>query len=437
MGLGKTLQIITFLAKLKEEKLLKKKPCLVVVPTTLLTNWQNEIKKFCPSLKAYIYHGANRKFPEDSYDLLLTSYGMVRSEAALSKQRWQVVVLDEAQNIKNAATQQTKAVKKLKAENKIAMTGTPIENRLNEYWSILDFLNKGYLGGLKYFNKEFSLPIELERDQHQLNIFKKITAPLVLRRLKTDKKIISDLPDKIEMDQVCNLTKEQLALYQNVVDNTMQKIEKAEGMDRRGLIFSLMTSLKQICNHPAHFLKKKTADFVLSGKTKLLKELLTNINENNEKVLIFTQYTEMGFLLQDLISQELQQSALFLHGGLSRKKRDEMVEKFQNEKHTRIMLLSLKAGGTGLNLTKATNVIHFDLWWNPATENQATDRAYRIGQEQNVMVYRLITEGTFEEKINEMIMRKKELADLAINQGEKWIGEFNDEELQELVAVRG
>jgi len=437
MGLGKTIQIITTLLQMKSEKRLKDNPALVVVPTTLLTNWTKEIEKFGPSLKSHTYHGADRKLEMKSKDIVLTTYGLVRSDLDLfQSKKWSAIIIDEAQNIKNPDTAQTKAVKKLKSDIRIAMTGTPVENRLTEYWSIFDFLNKGYLNNISAFKKEFALPIEIDRDQKKLEQFKRITSPFLLRRLKNDKSIIKDLPDKVESDQFCHLNKSQSALYQNVMDKTMKVIEGTEeGIAKKGLVLKLITSLKQICNHPSHFLKKKDLSVDLSGKTEMLMELLKTIYENEEKVLIFTQYTEMGNLLEKMIQEAFNSEVLFLHGGVSRKKRDEMVDRFQEEPYLKSMILSLKAGGTGLNLTQASNVIHFDLWWNPAVEAQATDRAYRIGQKKNVMVHRLITKGTFEEKIDQMIKDKKELANMAVSKGEKWIGEFSNTELREMFKL--
>lgn len=436
MGLGKTLQVISTLLKLKEDGELVNQKALAIVPTTLLTNWDKEIRKFAPALAAHIYHGSNRNLdPLKEADILITTYGVVRSETKLQKVKWLAIIIDEAQNIKNPATIQTKAVKKLKAPIKIAMSGTPVENRLSEYWSIFDYTNKGYLGNLSKFKEKFAKPIEVDRDQQQLKQFRKVTAPFILRRLKSDKTIIKDLPDKIEKDQFCSLTPAQTAIYQNVIDTTLKTIEEAEGINRRGLILKLITALKQICNHPTHFLKRGEADPLLSGKASMLFNLLPQVLEAGEKTLIFTQYQEMGKLLAEMLHTELQLEVPFLHGGVSRKGRDKMVERFQNDRATRVMILSLKAGGTGLNLTAASNVVHYDLWWNPAVEAQATDRAYRIGQQNNVMVHRFITKGTFEEKINQLLLQKKELAELAVSTGEKWIGELSNSEIKELVQL--
>lgn len=440
MGLGKTLQVITTLQRLKEDGALAgDQKVLVVVPTTLLTNWYKEIARFAPGLRVHIYHGPGRSLkPLVDADILLTTYGVVRSEITeLQKKNWLVTVIDEAQNIKNLETSQTKAVKKLQAPVRIAMTGTPVENRLSEYFSLFEFANRGYLGSLKEFTDEYAKPIELERNHAVIDRFRRVTAPFLLRRVKTDKSIISDLPDKIETDQFCTLTPEQAALYQNVVDESLRAIEKEqEGViKRQGLVLKMLTALKQVCNHPAHFLKKPAADPGLSGKTQLLLELLAQIQDNGEKTLIFTQYREMGALLVPLLRDHLGLDAAFLHGGVSRKGRDEMVEAFQHQHSERILLLSLKAGGTGLNLTAASNVIHYDLWWNPAVEAQATDRAFRIGQQRNVQVHRFITQGTFEEKINAMLQSKKELANLTVASGEKWVGDLTNAELRELVRL--
>ena len=438
MGLGKTLQVIATLLKMKQEGAFKKNKGMVVVPTTLLTNWTKEIAKFAPELRPHLYHGPSRSLAQlPEADLLLTTYGVVRSEEeSLGKMKWSVVVIDEAQNIKNPNTAQTKAVKKMKAGIKIAMSGTPVENRLSEYWSIFDFANKGYLGSLKKFVSDYAIPIEIDRDQHKLDKFKRVTEPFILRRVKTDKKIIQDLPDKIEIDQACTLASDQAALYQSVVDQALRGIDgEKDGFKRSGLIFKMMTALKQICNHPTQYLKKGGANPEASGKSLLLLDLIRQVLENGDKALIFTQYAEMGTLLQTMFQEQMQLEVPFLHGGVSRKNRDEMVEDFQNNRATRILILSLKAGGTGLNLTVANNVIHYDLWWNPAVEAQATDRAFRIGQTKNVLVHRFITQGSFEEKINKLIQNKRELANLTVTDGETWLGDLSNNDLRELVKL--
>lgn len=441
MGLGKTLQVITLLLRLKQEDPGQKAQVLIIVPTTLLTNWQKEFDKFAPEISCCIYHGPSRVMNLET-DVVLTSYGTSRSDQKeLSKKSWRALIIDEAQNIKNASTAQSKAVKSLKSDIRIAMSGTPVENRLSEYWSIFDFTNHGYLGNQKHFIEQFAIPIELSRDQKKLARFLKITAPFILRRVKTDRSVISDLPDKIENDVFASLVKEQAAIYQNVLNSLMGEIEdvpdgeKDAKIQRKGLVLKMITALKQVCNHPSQYLKKKEYSPDLSGKAGVFVKLIENILETGDKVLVFTQYREMGIILQQLIREQFDVENLFLHGGTSRKMRDEMVEQFQHDPHRRIFILSLKAGGTGLNLTAANHVIHYDLWWNPAVEAQATDRAYRIGQNRNVMVHRLITKGTFEERIDKMLKDKKQLADLTVTSGEKWIGDLSNKELKTLFSL--
>lgn len=437
MGLGKTIQVISFLLHQKEQGLLNKKKVLVVVPTSLISNWMREIARFAPGLSVACYHGTTRKADFDGSDVVLTSYGIVRNSSdVFDKQKWYALVVDEAQNIKNHTTEQSKSIKKLKADFRIAMSGTPVENRLSEYWSIFDFVQKGYLGSFKSFNDDFAKPIHLNHDQVRITQFKKITAPFLLRRVKTDRSIISDLPDKVEANHFCSLTKQQAALYQNMVNETLAQLESLDGIARKGLVLKLMMALKQIGNHPGQYLKTGDNDPAASGKSQLLVDLVGNILESNEKVLVFTQFREMGHLLETMITDALGEQPLFLHGGCSRKQRDEMVDRFQNG-HRRVFILSLKAGGTGLNLTAASHVIHYDLWWNPAVESQATDRAYRIGQKKNVMVYRLINTGTMEEKIDRMIQEKRQLADLTVASGESWLGDLSNDEIKELVTLSG
>ncbi len=442
MGLGKTLQVITLLQKVKEEGGLEKKKALVVVPTGLLHNWESEVTRFAPQLTTAIYHGSSRDLTTDeckTSDILLTTYGVVRSDAdKLKKLKWQMLVIDEAQNIKNSDTSQSKAIHSIPAESYIAMSGTPVENRLSEFWSIIDFTNKGYLGSQKEFVQNYARPIQKFGDKHVAERFKKVTAPFMMRRLKTDKSIISDLPDKIERNEFASLTAEQAALYHETLTRCMSVIEGIEGDDsqslfkRQGLILQMMLALKQICNHPTQFLKDNRIDAHLSGKTEMLLDLLKSIVDANEKVLVFTQFREMGDLLMHFIRKELDEDPMFYHGGCTLKQRGAMVERFQNDRNSKIFILSLKAAGTGLNLTAATHVIHYDLWWNPAVEAQATDRAYRIGQHNNVQVYRFITQNTFEEKIDAMIQNKKHLAEMTVSTGENWIGKLSNKELHEI-----
>ncbi len=443
MGLGKTLQVITTLLKYKEDGLLENEKALVVAPTGLLTNWLAEIEKFAPGLRAVIYHGTNRKLAKDKdYDVAITSYGIARSDAnSLKKKKWHSLVIDEAQNIKNINTEQTKAIKTIGANNFIAMSGTPVENRLSELWSIMDYSNRGFLGNIKEFNEAYGNPIQQFNDAAAAEKLRKVTAPFMMRRLKSDRSIISDLPDKIEMDCFSTLAKEQAGLYEKTLQKAMEEIEGIETLDnkslfvRQGLVLQMILALKQICNHPTQFLKNNILDASLSGKLELLFDKLDSIIDNNEKVLIFTQFTEMGNLLKHFITERYKEAPLFYHGGCSLKQRKEMVENFQTNRAEKIFILSLKAAGTGLNLTAANHVIHYDLWWNPAVESQATDRAYRIGQKSNVMVHRFITKNTFEEKINEMIQAKKALANMTVATGENWIGNLSNKELKTLFEI--
>jgi len=323
----------------------------------------------------------------------------------------------------------------LKSDVKIAMTGTPVENRLTELWSIFDFINRGYLGTLREFQKSYAIPIERFKENSRATKLKMSVSPFVLRRLKTDKNVISDLPEKMVINDYCYLSKSQAVLYEKTLNEMMDMISGFTGINRRGNIFKLITALKQICNHPSQFLKGGEIGKELSGKMEKCISTVQNIIANDEKTLIFTQYKEMGDILCRVIRDECDTEPLFFHGSLTVPQREELIEKFQNDNNTKVMVLSLKAGGTGLNLTSATNVIHYDLWWNPAVEDQATDRTYRIGQDKNVMVHRMITLGTFEEKIDEMLKAKKELADLAVYEGEKIITELSDEEIYQIFSL--
>lgn len=441
MGLGKTLQVITLFQKMKDEGLLEKKKALVIVPTGLLVGWQSEVKRFAPALKVKLYYGAGRISLKEDFaeDIMLTSYGVMRSDAAmLGKLKWKVVVIDEAQNIKNPGTEQSKAARSIKADIRIALSGTPVENRLSEYWTIMDFADKGYLGSLKKFKEEYAVPIQRDGDRKALERFKLVTSPFIMRRLKTDRTIINDLPNKTEKDEYTALSPNQALLYKKIVEESLKAISGIEGKDsrqlfkRQGLVLQMILALKQICNHPAEFLKDGNIDASLSGKASMLLDLVESIDDAGEKVLIFTQFREMGEILASLIEERLKYKPMFLHGGCTLPKRKEMIERFQSNSNDRIFILSLKAAGTGLNLTAATHVIHYDLWWNPAVEAQATDRAYRIGQHKNVIVHRFITQNTFEEKINEMIAEKKELANLTVGVGESWVGNLSDDELQSI-----
>ncbi|HAP32529.1 MAG TPA: hypothetical protein DCQ14_05700, partial [Firmicutes bacterium] len=432
MGLGKTVQVIALILKLKEDGKLHR-PALVVCPTTLLGNWEKECARFAPSLKIAICHGPERELQTAGTDVIITSYGVARNDKELlSTKRWGLLVIDEAQNVKNADSAQAMALKSLRADGYVAMSGTPVENRLDELWSIFNFILPGFLGSRKEFGQRFAVPIEKYRDMERAGLLRKAIAPFILRRMKADKTVVSDLPEKTIKNEYCRLTAQQAALYHEVLEREMNRVSDSDGMARRGLIFSLMTALKQICNHPVHFAKKGQPEPHYSGKAEMALALLRQIVQQKEKALIFTQYKEMGELLVQMLESMLAIPVSFFHGSLQRKAREKLVEAFQHNPDCRLMVVSLKAGGTGLNLTAASHVIHYDLWWNPAVEDQATDRAYRIGQRMNVTVHRFVTIGTLEEKINTMLEAKKELADLTVSAGEMWLTEMSDSELREI-----
>jgi len=427
MGLGKTVQAISTILYLKENGFIKNS-IVIVVPTSLLNNWEVELSKFAPSLSYFSYYGQKRVIK--SADILITTYDIIRRDIeSFKKQKIDCLIIDEAQKIKNPNTALSKSIKSLKAKYKIALSGTPVENNLSELWSIFDFTLPKYLKSLKDFIKNYAKDIEINRDLKKIERLKKITAPFMLRRLKSDKNIINDLPPKIVIDEYATMSKKQVSLYQSVVDETMKKIEEG---DAKGLIFKLIISLKQICNHPRNFDKISDNVVNLSGKTQLLMTLVENIIIQDEKVLIFTQYVEMGDMLVELLQKELLITPLYLKGSMSKKRRDEVVDKFQNDNRYKVFILSLKAGGVGLNLTAANHVIHYDLWFNPAVENQATDRAYRIGQSKKVTVHRFITRNSFEEKIDKMIKAKQELSDLSVSIGESWIKDMSKDDLKDL-----
>ncbi|GJM63181.1 DEAD/DEAH box helicase [Persicobacter diffluens] len=437
MGLGKTLQTLAFLLKLKEEKRLShNKPALIVVPTSLLTNWQSEIKKFTPLLTTKVYHGQQTELNRE-FDLLLTTYGKFRmAHERLSEIPFSLMVIDEAQNIKNAQTRQSQLIRAFKVPIKIALSGTPVENRLMEYWSLMDFVNPSLLGTATYFKKHFVKPIEEEQDLERLQIFHNICRPFLMRRLKSDKSIISDLPEKIENNHFCAISPMQASLYQATMEQYMMKMDAAEAKDRSALILQLITALKQICNHPYQHLSHGEQSPEHSGKATALMELMSKVGEAGEKMLIFTQYRQMGNLICDWIRTYFNKEPLFLHGACSRDQRDEMVQKFKKSAAHPFFVLSLKAAGTGLNLVEANHVVHYDLWWNPAVESQATDRAYRIGQQNNVMVHRLISKGTFESQINDLIQKKKVLAEEVVESGGQFLGDMSDRELADFFKLK-
>ncbi|KAM3114820.1 DEAD/DEAH box helicase [Phormidesmis sp. 146-33] len=452
MGLGKTIQFIAFLLHLKQQGNLEQ-PILLVCPTSVLGNWEREVKKFAPTLKAIVHHGEKRPqgatFTKEAkkYNLVITSYTLVQRDLkALTTVPWQGVVLDEAQNIKNVESKQSQAVRQLETQFRIALTGTPVENRLSELWSILDFLNPGYLGPKNFFQRRFAIPIERYGDTTSLQTLRSLAQPFILRRLKTDRDIIQDLPDKQEMTVFCGLSAEQAALYQGVVDRSLKDIEAAEGIQRKGIILALLTKLKQICNHPG-LLKTEETDQPIpdpdssifqsrSGKLQRLEEMLEEAVAEGDRALIFTQFAEWGKLLKAHLEKQLGRETLFLYGGSSKKQREEMIDRFQQDPQgPRIFILSLKAGGVGLNLTRANHVFHFDRWWNPAVENQATDRVFRIGQTRNVQVHKFVCTGTLEERIHEMIESKKALAEQVIGAGESWLTDLDTDQLRNLLLL--
>jgi len=441
MGLGKTVQLLALEAHRRGENP-GTGPTLLLCPMSLVGNWQREAAKFAPDLRIYAHHGADRLHDEDlraqlaATDLVVTTFATAtRDIDELADYDWDSLVLDEAQAVKNSQSRSAKAVRRLQAEHRIALTGTPMENRLTELWSVMDFLNPGMLGSSDLFRSRYAIPVERHGHTEPAERLRAITRPYVLRRLKTDPKIIDDLPDKIEIKQYCHLTTEQASLYQSVVDDMMAKIESTTGIERRGNVLAAMTKLKQICNHPAQLLHDQSPVGRRSGKVIRLEEILDEILAEGDRVLLFTQFTEFADMLLPHLATRFNSDVLYLHGGTPKKRRDDMVERFQSDGGPPMFLLSLKAGGTGLNLTAASHVIHLDRWWNPAVENQATDRAFRIGQKRNVQVRKFICAGTLEEKIDQVIEEKKALADLVITDGERWLTELSTGALREIFAL--
>jgi SNF2 family DNA or RNA helicase len=446
MGLGKTVQVIAQLAREKEQGELTL-PSLLIAPTSVIGNWVMEIKKFAPALTAIIHHGPDRIKEEEPFqeaclkhDLMITSFSLSRKDEKLFRAvQWRRIIVDEAQNIKNPKSGQSRAIVKFQSQYRLALTGTPIENRLMDLWSIFSFLNPGYLGKEATFRKLFEIPVQKENNLIQAETLKKMVGPFILRRLKTDKSIINDLPDKVEIKQYCNLTKEQASLYEAVVRDVRESLDNAEGIQRKGLILSSLLKLKQICNHPVQFLQDNSEfSDARSHKLKRLTEMLEEILDNNESVLVFTQFTEIGEPLERYIKKSIHCLTYYLHGGTARPKREQMIANFQDpESEPSVFVLSLKAGGVGLTLTKANHVFHFDRWWNPAVENQATDRAFRIGQTKNVFVHKFITIGTLEEKIDFIIEDKKKLASSIIGAtDESWLTELDNQAFLDLIELR-
>ena len=440
MGLGKTVQMLALVQRDREAG--EKRPALLVCPTSVINNWKREAARFTPGLPVLVHHGAGRAKGEAlgraaaDHAMVVTSYGLLlRDIRTIRSVQWSGIVLDEAQNIKNPQTKQAQAVRSMRSDYQFALTGTPVENSVADLWSIMEFLNPGFLGGQEKFRQNFLLPIQSGRDGGAAERLRRATGPFVLRRLKTDKSVISDLPDKIEIKEYCSLTKEQATLYASVLQETERALAEAEGIQRRGIILGTLSKLKQVCNHPAHFLGDNSAIPRRSGKLERLTEMLEEVIESGDKALIFTQFVEMGHVLRRHIQEEFGREVLFLHGGTPRRQRDTMVERFGDDDAVRIFVVSLKAGGTGLNLTAASHVFHFDRWWNPAVENQATDRAFRIGQTRNVQVRKMICAGTLEERIDQMIERKKEIAGSVVGTGEGWLTELSNDELREVLAL--
>ncbi|WP_223701264.1 DEAD/DEAH box helicase [Sutcliffiella deserti] len=442
MGLGKTIQLIAYFLECKiREK--TQEPVLIICPTSVLGNWQKELEKFAPSLQVRLHYGQNRAkneaFPSSikGADVVLTSYALSHlDEEELANVIWSSVCLDEAQNIKNADTKQSQAVRNLKGKHHIALTGTPMENRLSELWAIFDFLNPGYLGSLGSFHKQFVLPIEKDQDKQKIQQLQTLIQPFLLRRTKQDEQVALNLPSKQEQKEYCPLTVEQASIYEQLVKETLDKVESVGGIQRRGLVLKMLGQLKQVCDHPSLYLKEEKPDNLLMRSTKMEKlvELVEQIRLRNESCLIFTQYIAMGNMIIEALEKALGETGRFLNGSVVKKDRDNLISDFQ-EGEFNVLVLSLKAGGTGLNLTAANHVIHYDRWWNPAVENQATDRAYRIGQNRFVHVHKFIATGTLEEKIDAMIESKQALNNQIIT-SEGWITELSNEDLKDLLTLR-
>jgi hypothetical protein len=444
MGLGKTIQLLAFLLQRHELAPDDARPALIVVPTSVVGNWELEVARFAPSLRVVRHYGSERarapeQVPTGPGTLVITTYALLRRDAdLLAAVAWSTVVLDEAQNIKNAVSITARAARALRADHRFALTGTPVENRLAELWSIFEFLSPGFLGSLEAFRRDYAVPIERHRSDQAAEGLRRVVGPFLLRRVKSDPTIIQDLPPKNEMKVVCSLTREQVTLYKAVVDEELRYIESAGGIERRGRVLALLTHLKQVCNHPAHYLGEAGPLPGRSGKLTRITEMLEEMVAANaaERALVFTQFREMGDRLIAHLRASVDAEVVFLHGGTPRKARDEMVRQFQEDAQgPRIFVLSVKAGGTGLNLTAATHVFHFDRWWNPAVEDQATDRAYRIGQKRVVQVHKLLCAGTVEEKVDRMLEQKRDLASKIVGTGEQWITELGDDDLRELFSL--
>jgi SNF2 family DNA or RNA helicase len=442
MGLGKTIQALALIQRDWQTGL--KRPVLLVCPTTVVNNWRKEAARFTPGLPVMVHHGILRRRGEDftpealKHAIVISSYALLHRDFETMKDiPWSGIILDEAQNIKNPETKQARAARSFRADYRLALTGTPVENNVGDLWSIMEFLNPGFLGTQAAFKREFFIPIQAARDPEAMERLKRLTGPFVLRRLKTDKTVIADLPEKMEMKVFCSLTKEQASLYEAVVKEAGKTLDATEGIQRKGAVLATLSKLKQVCNHPAQFLGDNSPLPGRSGKLARLAEMVEEMITVGDRALVFSQFAEMGEILRRYLQETFGQEVLFLHGAVPKAQRDRMVERFQeDETGPSLFILSLKAGGTGLNLTRANHVFHFDRWWNPAVENQATDRAFRIGQKRNVQVHKFVCAGTLEEKIDEMIERKKGIAEQVIGTGEGWLTELSTAELRDLFSLR-
>ncbi len=447
MGLGKTVQVIAYLSLLRASKKKDSPRILVVCPTSLIGNWERELGHFGPDIPVHVHHGPGRANTlaklDPKAEVVITSYGIVaRDSEMLSGERWSTIVFDEAQAVKNPDTEQARAVRMLNADFRVALTGTPMENRLLELWAILDLVNPGLLGTAANFNRRFAIPIERGNDEAATERLRSITKPFMLRRIKNDPEIVPDLPEKFEHTVTCTLTPEQAALYQATVDNTMNDVRRRDGIGRRGAVLALVTRLKQICNHPAQMLGEEGPLSERSGKLDRLTSMLSEVVSEGDRALVFTQYAQMGKLLVPYLEEQLGCEVLYLHGGVPRQKREELVARFQDDKgDPLVFVLSLKAGGLGLNLMSAAHVFHYDRWWNPAVEDQATDRTHRIGQTRSIQVHKMVCAGTLEERIAAIVEGKRKLVgkviDVSAGSGEGWLTELSDEELQDLVELTG
>ncbi|MDR1944422.1 MAG: DEAD/DEAH box helicase, partial [Synergistaceae bacterium] len=440
MGLGKTIQTLALIQHRYDMG--ERRPVLLICPTSVLENWRMEISRFLPRMPIYIHHGrARARGPEFAkairgVAMVLSSYAVLQRDAAICQEiEWSGVVLDEAQNIKNPDTNQARAVRSIKSGWRVALTGTPVENHVGDLWSIMEFLMPGLLGGRRRFNEEYVKPIQESRDPALMDSLKRVVSPFIMRRMKTDRDIVPDLPRKIETKVFCGLKREQMQLYSDVTDSLSREIACAAGIKRRGLVLAGLTRIKQICDHPSLAAKDGDPSAERSAKLERMLALAEEMFETGDRTLIFTQYVEMGNILKSQLQDRFGKEVMFLHGAVFKDVRDKMVKRFQDGSGPQFFVLSLKAGGVGLNLTGANHVVMYDRWWNPAVEQQAIDRAYRIGQSRNVQVHIFCCRGTIEERIDELILSKKEVANMIIESNDNWITELSDRELQRLLSL--